>query len=68
MRFLKDFDDFFVVICNFGFVLYENYKIGVLRKGVYLEVFNSDKVEFGGNNIVNIEKFKIIDEVWYGYN
>jgi len=33
-----------------------------------LEVFNSDKAEFGGNNIVNTEKLKTIDEVWHGYN
>ncbi|AEM72992.1 1,4-alpha-glucan branching protein GlgB [Caldicellulosiruptor acetigenus] len=68
LRFSKDPDDFLVVICNFGLASYENYKIGVPRKGVYLEVFNSDKAEFGGNNIVNTEKLKTIDEVWHGYN
>jgi len=67
LRFSKDPDDFLVVICNFGLASYENYKIGVPRKGIYMEVFNSDKAEFGGNNIVNTEKLKTIDEVWHGY-
>lgn len=46
-------DDILVVVCNFDDVDREDYKIGVPAVGKYKEIFNSDRVEFGGNGFVN---------------
>ncbi|MEW5921448.1 MAG: 1,4-alpha-glucan branching protein GlgB [Bacillota bacterium] len=48
-----DGDCFFVVVCNFTPVVREHYRIGVPRSGPYREVFNSDRVEYGGSGQVN---------------
>jgi len=47
MRTDKDGDSI-VVLLNFCPVTRHNYCIGVPEKGVYLEVFNSDRPEYGG--------------------
>lgn len=38
-----------LTVCNFSSNRYEGYKIGVPARGVYTEVFSTDKTEFGGN-------------------
>lgn len=45
--------DFLVVVCNFDTIARENYKIGVPKAGKYKEIFNSDRVEFGGSGHIN---------------
>ncbi len=40
-----------IVICNFTNVRREGYRIGVPQKSAYTIVFNSDKEDFGGQNI-----------------
>ncbi len=40
-------------VSNFSSLLYEDYKIGVDRPGVYREVFSSDEERFGGSGIKN---------------
>lgn len=42
-----------VVVINFTPVVYEDFTLGVSNKGIYTEVFNSDRVEFGGSGVVN---------------
>ncbi len=37
-----------LVVCNFSDCLRENYPLGVPKKGVYKEIFNSQSEEFGG--------------------
>lgn len=46
-------DEFIIVICNFTNVLYEDYKVGVPRKGNYVEILNSDRDIYGGSNCLN---------------
>ncbi len=49
----KDWKDFILVICNFTPETYEDYRIGVPRKGEYIEVLNSDSESFGGSGVIN---------------
>ncbi len=53
MRKGHDRENDLVVVCNFTSVVRENYKIGLPRKGVLTEVFNSDKTTYGGSGIKN---------------
>ncbi len=53
IRKAEDSDDYLIAICNFTPNVREDYRIGVPDKGAYIEVFNSDAEEFGGNGITN---------------
>ncbi|WP_185232116.1 1,4-alpha-glucan branching protein GlgB [Teredinibacter franksiae] len=44
-----------LVICNFTPVVRENYRVGVSEQGVYSEVLNTDKSDYGGENVINPE-------------
>ncbi|RAR47470.1 1,4-alpha-glucan branching protein GlgB [Flavobacterium lacus] len=55
-----------VVVCNFTPVVRENYRIGLPSKGKLTEIFNSDKVEYGGSGINNKKAIKIEKEAWNG--
>lgn len=46
-------DETLLVIVNFTPVTYQGYTVGVPYKGRYKEIFNSDKVGFGGSGAVN---------------
>jgi len=46
-------NDMLIIICNFDTVDWEDYKIGVPKKGKYKEIFNSDYIEYGGNGFIN---------------
>lgn len=49
--------NFIVIVCNFTPCIRENYRIGVPKKGRYLEVLNSDDTIFGGSGVKNSEVF-----------
>ena len=55
-----------IVVCNFTPVVRENYRIGVPTKGKLTEIFNSDKVEYGGSGISYSKPIKIDKEAWNG--
>jgi 1,4-alpha-glucan branching enzyme len=45
--------NFLLIVVNFRPWAYENYKIGAPTHGIYQEVFNSDKAEYGGSGVTN---------------
>ena len=53
VRRAKNPDDFVVVVCNFTPVVHQGYRIGVPASGIYREVFNSDRSEYGGSGVTN---------------
>ncbi len=53
IRKAEDDDDFLVVICNFTPEVRHGYRLGVPKKGVYYEVFNSDEEAYGGSGVKN---------------
>jgi 1,4-alpha-glucan branching enzyme len=42
-----------IFICNFTPVKHDKYRIGVMKKGSYEEVFNSDDFKYGGSGVIN---------------
>ncbi len=61
----KDLECDEMVICAFNFtpVLREGYRVGVPQAGLWGEIFNSDREEYGGGNHLNGEKHAIPGEV-----
>ena len=52
-----------IFICNFTPEVYYDFKVGVLELGEYVEVFNSDSLEFGGaGNIMGDSILKATEE------
>jgi len=53
-----------IVVCNFTPVVRTNYRIGLTTKGKLTEIFNSDKVEYGGSGVANSKAIKIDKTPW----
>ena len=49
----KDWRDMLIVVCNFTPAAHDHYRIGAPIDTVYEEIFNSDREEFGGSNVIN---------------
>ncbi|AYD40170.1 1,4-alpha-glucan branching protein GlgB [Clostridium fermenticellae] len=47
--------NFIIIICNFGFKSYDDFKIGVPRLVKYKELLNSDAAIYGGSDNLNRE-------------
>ena len=47
-----------LVVCNFQPVQRDNYRVGVPVAGIYEEVFNSERTEFGGCGVLNSGEIK----------
>ncbi|MEX5284856.1 1,4-alpha-glucan branching protein GlgB [Selenomonas sputigena] len=58
-------DDFIVILCNFTPEVRENYRIGVPKRGDYVEVFNSDAEEYGGSGVRNDGDLHTEDYSWH---
>ncbi len=55
IRRAKDSKDFLIFIFNFTPVPRKDYKIGVPEPGIYREIFNSDRKDYFGSGILNVE-------------
>lgn len=64
LRKAKKKEDTLLVVCNFSPLVYENHKIGVPYPGKYKEIFNSDRIEFGGTGNVNPRVKQSKKEEW----
>ena len=49
IRYAEDASDYLIVVCNFTPVGREGYVIGAPEAGEFEEVFNSDRLEYGGS-------------------
>lgn len=55
-----------LILLNFSKSNYEQYRTGVLEKGKYKEIFNSDRVCYGGGGRVNSRLKTAKLEAWDG--
>ena len=58
--------DDLVILLNFHPNVYSDYRIGVPKKGVYEEIFNSDRPEFGGSGKINAEPIESEEIAFHG--
>jgi 1,4-alpha-glucan branching enzyme len=58
-------EDPLIIVCNFREFVYENYKVGVPSYAFYNEIFNSDRIQYGGSGKVNHKKIKVIEEPFH---
>jgi 1,4-alpha-glucan branching enzyme len=65
-RFGQDREDFLVLCCNFTPVPRTGYRVGMPRRGIYREIFNSDAGMFGGSNMGNQGWIEARDVSWHG--
>jgi 1,4-alpha-glucan branching enzyme len=61
VRFSRD-GDLLVAICNLTPVIRDDYTLRVPRAGRYLEVLNTDAVEYGGSGVGNLGAVDAIEE------
>ncbi|WP_043933785.1 1,4-alpha-glucan branching protein GlgB [Bacillus sp. EB01] len=66
LRIGKRDDEFLVVVCNFTWQAYSNYRIGVPAPERYREILNSDDVEFGGSGVINKKVIKAEEIPYHG--
>lgn len=55
-----------IVVCNLTPNVLSNYRIGVLDKGTYSEVINSDDAKYGGSGVGNTQIIKSEGIAWHG--
>lgn len=57
--------DFIIIVCNFTPVVRYDYRIGVPYYGIYTEVFNTDREEYGGAQNINSDKLCAESLKWH---
>ena len=56
--------DYLIVICNFTPVVRSDYRVGVLEKCKYQEIFNSDDVNYWGSGVKNEGFMEAQEQEW----
>lgn len=51
-----------ILVCNFGPIFRDRFKLGVSSEGEYSEIFNTDATEFGGENRINKKRLVAKEE------
>lgn len=55
-----------IAIFNFMPIAHENFRVGVPAPGIYQEILNSDRLEFGGSGRINPSKLISSSGLWHG--
>ena len=55
-----------LIVCHFTPNVIHSYRIGVPEAGKYIEVLNSDAIEFGGSGVVHKEGVLTQPQAWQG--
>ena len=66
IRYAADSSDYLIVVCNFTPVGREGYVIGAPEAGEFEEVFNSDRLEYGGSGATHAAPL-IAGKRWSGW-
>lgn len=61
-------EDDLIVALNFLTEAYEDFRLGVDEPGEYVEVFNSDLMQFGGSGVANTGVIQSEPKPWQGKN
>ncbi|MGC8506175.1 MAG: 1,4-alpha-glucan branching protein GlgB [Thermoplasmata archaeon] len=67
MRFSDLDDEPMICVFNLTPVVRRNYSIGVPKKGVYDEIFNSDSTLYGGSGVGNLGKVNSVQTRMHGF-
>ena len=59
-------NELLVVVLNFKPVVYHDYKVGVPVDTEYVEIINSDEMQFGGSGQTNPKNIKAVEEEFHG--
>ncbi|WP_274364679.1 1,4-alpha-glucan branching protein GlgB [Paenibacillus thermotolerans] len=65
IRHAKQAKHMLIIVCNFTPASYPNYRIGVPLPGAYREVFNSDRIEYGGSGQKNARRVEADNIPWH---
>lgn len=64
----KDLDDnYLIIVLNFTPEVIDDYRIGVPEKGIYREIFNTDKEKYGGAGNTNDKSLKSEKIAFHGF-
>jgi len=66
MRKTPDFSEHMVCIVNFAGIPHEGYRVGLPHGGDWLEVLNTDAVEYGGSGVGNLGRVESEEIPWQG--
>ena len=66
IRYAEDVSDYLIIVCNFTPVGREGYVIGAPEAGEFEEVFNSDRLEYGGSGATHSAPL-IAGKRWSGW-
>ncbi len=64
MRSSKQEDDTLVFICNFTPMPRHGYRLGVPHAGTYVEILNSDDLQYGGSGLTNTQLMPSAPTFW----
>lgn len=59
--------EYIIIVCNFCPIKHNRYRFGVPDAGIYEEVFNTDRIEFGGTGFTNNGKIVSEEKEFSGY-
>jgi len=66
VRRAKNSDEFILAVFNFSAEVFQNYRVGVPKSGMYNEILNSDLACYGGSDQINPYPLQSQDNSWHG--